>query len=219
MTLVELLVGMAIGLFLVAGSGSLMLGQLNEHRRLLLETQVQQDLRAISVLIRREAATAGSWGEPAWAAWSSRHRKGRTNPYAHVETSEDGSHLSFAASRSATRGDGDENHVLDDADRKSFRWRGGTLEFRTDGGRFQPLNDPGSVRIQRFEARIETARQALEDLCPKACEGWENCPPQRVSRVLLVHVEAQAAKDPHIHKSWDWQGSLDTDVLEGECRP
>jgi len=219
LTLVELLVGLAIGLILLAGASGLMLGQLREHRQLVLETQVQQDVRAMAALLRREVATAGAWGDPARGAWSAHQGKGRPNPYADVEASPDGSSLSLAASQAVLHGVDDDNHQLDDEDRKVFRWRAAALEFRTDGGRFQPLNDPGTVAIRHFEARIETTRHPQEGLCPKACAGWAQCPPQLVTRTLRVRLEAEAATDPRIQHRLDWRTRLDTDHIEGSCPP
>ena len=46
LTLVELMVGLAVGLFVLAGATLVVSSQLNDNRTLLLETQIQQDLRA-----------------------------------------------------------------------------------------------------------------------------------------------------------------------------
>lgn len=219
MGLVELLVGLAIGLFLLTGAGSLMLAQLREHRRLVLETQVQQDVRAIAALLRRELSTAGAWGEPDRGAWSPARGKGQSNPYAELALGDDGRSISFAASQAAQAGRPNENNQLDDTDRKALRWRQTALEFRTDGGRFQPLNDPGTVAIRHFEARIDTTRQAQEGLCPRACDGWSQCPPHWVVRTLRVRLQAEATQDPAVRQELEWQTRLDADRIEGSCRP
>lgn len=54
LSLVELMVGIAIGLFIVAAATVLVAGQLGENRRLMLDTQLQQDLRATADIITRE---------------------------------------------------------------------------------------------------------------------------------------------------------------------
>ena len=59
MSLVELMVGITIGLFVVAAATILMATQLTENRRLLTETQLQQDLRATADIITRELRRAG----------------------------------------------------------------------------------------------------------------------------------------------------------------
>ena len=59
LSLVELMVGITIGLIVVAGATLLTATQLSDNRRLLLETQVQQDLRAAADIIAREVRRGG----------------------------------------------------------------------------------------------------------------------------------------------------------------
>ena len=59
MTIVELMVGVAIGLIIVAAASLLMTNQLFENRRLLTEAQMQQDLRAAADIATREVRRAG----------------------------------------------------------------------------------------------------------------------------------------------------------------
>lgn len=59
LSLIELMVGIAIGLVIVAAASLLMTNQLVENRRLLTETQVQQDLRAATDLMAREMRRVG----------------------------------------------------------------------------------------------------------------------------------------------------------------
>ena len=62
LSIVELMVGITIGLFILAGASMVLTTQLGDNRRLLLEAQVQQDLRVASDLISREIRAAGYWG-------------------------------------------------------------------------------------------------------------------------------------------------------------
>jgi type IV pilus assembly protein PilW len=59
LSLVELMVGIAVGLIVVAASTLLVTSQLTDNRRLLLETQVQQDLRATADIVARELRRSG----------------------------------------------------------------------------------------------------------------------------------------------------------------
>ena len=63
LSIVELLVGVAIGLVITAAATLLMSGQLIENRRLLTETQVQQDLRAATDIMAREMRRVGGASE------------------------------------------------------------------------------------------------------------------------------------------------------------
>jgi Tfp pilus assembly protein PilW len=60
MSLVELLVGVTVGLFVVAAAALLVGNQLSSNRRLLSETQLHQDMRATADIVTRELRRAGS---------------------------------------------------------------------------------------------------------------------------------------------------------------
>ena len=64
LSIVELMVGVAIGLVITAAATLIMSGQLIENRRLLTETQLQQDLRAATDIMAREMRRAGGSTEP-----------------------------------------------------------------------------------------------------------------------------------------------------------
>lgn len=61
LSLVEMMVGIAVGLIIVAAATMTMATQLSDNRRLLTELQVQQDLRAATDTISRELRRAGFW--------------------------------------------------------------------------------------------------------------------------------------------------------------
>ena len=62
LSMVELMVGIALGMFLVAGASTLFVNHLDNSRRLLLEARLNQDLRATADLITRDLRRAGYWG-------------------------------------------------------------------------------------------------------------------------------------------------------------
>ncbi|HLL18201.1 MAG TPA: prepilin-type N-terminal cleavage/methylation domain-containing protein, partial [Rubrivivax sp.] len=64
LSLVEMMVGIAVGLIVVAGAALLVSSQLGENRRLLLETQLQQDMRAAMDIMSRELRRMGAQREP-----------------------------------------------------------------------------------------------------------------------------------------------------------
>lgn len=215
MTIVELLVGLTVALFLLAGAAALMTQQLHEHRRLLLESQLQADARALQVLMRRELRQAGVWGAPAAAVWQPGRAAPRANPYDAIEIQ--AGELRFAASQAVTDPPQTENQQLDLGDQKALRWRGSTLEFRTDGGRFQPLNDPTVVAVQRFEATLHSAQHDAESQCAQACGGQAQCPPRVTVRTLRIRLALASANDPSIRQDLDWQLPIDSPRVEGQC--
>ena len=69
-TLVELLVGIGTGLLIVAGAMTFLTGNLREHRSLLLESRLMQDLRTAADVITRDVRRSGYWGASADGVWS-----------------------------------------------------------------------------------------------------------------------------------------------------
>lgn len=59
LSMVELMVGVAVGLLVVAAAAMMAATQLSDNRRMLLEVQVQQDLRAAMDTMSREVRRAG----------------------------------------------------------------------------------------------------------------------------------------------------------------
>lgn len=61
LSLVEMMVGIAVAMIIVAAATMTVATQLSDNRRLLTELQVQQDLRAATDTISRELRRAGFW--------------------------------------------------------------------------------------------------------------------------------------------------------------
>ena len=79
LSIVELMIGIAIGLFIVAGATLMLTTQLGDNRRLLLEAQVQQDLRTAADMISRDIRRAGYWGQAYQQVWPA--AVAANNPY------------------------------------------------------------------------------------------------------------------------------------------
>lgn len=106
LSLVELMVGVAVGLFVVAGATMLVANQLGDNRRLLLETQIQQDLRAAADIIVRDIRRSGYWGAAQTGVWYAGSPGVTANPYTAVAPAVSGAAASSVSfNYSATRSD------------------------------------------------------------------------------------------------------------------
>lgn len=83
LSIVELMIGIVIGLFIVAGATLMLTTQLGDNRRLLLEAQVQQDLRAAADMISRDIRRAGYWGQAYQQVWPA--AAAASNPYTRID--------------------------------------------------------------------------------------------------------------------------------------
>jgi prepilin peptidase dependent protein B len=212
LSLVELMVGVAIGLFVVAGATMLVSNQLGDNRRLLLETQIQQDLRAAADIIARDIRRSGYWQAAETGVWHAGAVAVSTNPYTALAPAASGvaaSAVQFNYSRGA------ENDAVDVTDEAGFRLNNGAIQMRV-GGNWQPLTDDRTLRVTAFQVTLNTQLVPLS--CLKACAvGAVNCPPAQSLREVSVLINGQAANDPAIQRSVRSNVRLRNDVVTGAC--
>jgi prepilin peptidase dependent protein B len=157
LSIVELMVGVAVGLFIIGGAIKLFLDMFNNNRRLVLETRVNQDLRAAADIIARDVRRAGYWRGAASGVYGA-----ASNPYAaYGAASTTAGSLLYAYDR-------DGNSAVDTAERAGFQLAGNQINMIV-GGAGQPLTDPATVRITRFE--ILNAASGVQ-----WSELWQHCP-------------------------------------------
>jgi type IV pilus assembly protein PilW len=187
LSLVELMVGIAVGLFVVAAAAMLVSTQLNDNRRLLLETQVQQDLRAAADIITHELRRAGHWPDAAQFVWIPGSPP-QLNPYSEVNTA--AGEVDFSYWRKPTE-DGP----------FGFKQEGSVLKTRLALGGWQELTDGNTLRITAFSV---TPRDGppTQLPCPNLCpDGTKDCWPTLTVRELVVDLTGQAVADPAVQRS------------------
>jgi Prokaryotic N-terminal methylation motif len=213
LSIVELMVGVAIGLFVVAAATMLVTTQLSDNRRLMLETQVQQDLRASADIITRELRRAGHWGEARHSVWYSGTPAVRTNPYAWIKPTAaadsnfvDGqAETSVVLAYSRTSDEAVEDNAIAAAERFGFRRAvvGGKGVIQTQLGEdnWQALTDGNTLDVTEFTLTMN--RQPIRLACPKACPPppAADCRPILEVRDLTVFIKGRAAHDANVERS------------------
>lgn len=185
LSLVELLIGCAVALFIVSGAITLLVDHLRDSRRLLLEARVHQDMRAAADLIARDLRRAGYWQAA---------QGGALNPYRTITPT--GASATATVTYSFSR-DATENGVLDPAESTGFRLASDTLQT-LNGGSWQALTDPGTVRVTRFAVTPQIKTVPLGQFCMPACAlGSTGCPALHV-RSYLIELRGQSTTDPAI---------------------
>jgi prepilin peptidase dependent protein B len=213
LSLVELLIGLAIGLFIVAVAVTLLSSHLHEQRALMLESRLMQDLRATADLIVRDLRRAGHWGDAGAGVWRSGASAVVANPYTAVAPAAAASDtVSFRFSR-----DSSENHSVDANEQFGFRLRQGVIEMQLGGG-WQAVTDSGSVIVSAFNVRPEVQEISLERLCVLACAaGSVSCPPRQQVRSLAVSITGHATGDSSVVRSVRAAVRLRNDAIVGAC--
>ncbi len=192
LSLVEMMVGIAVGLFIVAAASTLLVSQLGDNRRLLLETQIQQDLRAaMDIVVRdlRRSQFSASAHELVARADSPRVRQNTYN----------GPVLSGAAGARQVNYEYRRNAG---SIQFGYRLHNGALQALNGLGDWQDLTDLAVLRVTAFDVDLDRAGSTANDdpqvlPCPKLCpDGTSNCWPRLRVLQLIVRITAQAVADP-----------------------
>jgi type IV pilus assembly protein PilW len=218
LSIVELLIGIALGLFVLAGATVVVTGQLSDNRRLLLETQIQQDLRAAADMIVRDVRRGGYWGSAGATVWAAAGAASAANPYRPLWVSDGGGRSELMYSYSSATQAVPENGIEDDAERFGFALDEGTgtIQMRLGGGGWQALTDSDVVRVTRFD--IQVNEQVIPVPCAKACTGGGvACWPQQTVRDVAIQIAGRAVHDANVQRSIRSDVRLRNDGLTGAC--
>jgi len=214
LSMIELLVGSAVGLVIVAAGTTVVARHARENRTLTIETRLVQDLRTAADIVARDLRRAGYWGASASGVRSDDGGAALANPYALVApeaAASDAVRLSFSR-------DVDENGSVDGNERFGFRLRSGAIELQLGDGNWQALTDPATLTVTAFEVEPRTEETSLERFCDRPCTaGSSTCPPRQQVRSFAVAIEARAVADPGVRRSVRAGARLRNGSVVGSC--
>jgi type IV pilus assembly protein PilW len=201
LSLVELMVGIAVGLFVLAGATLMLSTQLGDNRRLLLETQLQQDLRATMDIITRELRRAGTNFEASMNnVWQPGYPTPTPNALAALTISEDGSEIVYRYRRGGAQGP------------YGFRFADERIRSLI-GVNWQELTDANVMKVTSFSVTEEPVATEVMP-CPRICsDGTTACWPTLSVRTLSISIEAEAVSDASVKRSQSSRIRLRNDVL------
>ena len=212
LSLVEMMVGIAVGLVVVAGAALLVSSQLGENRRLLIETQLQQDMRASMDIITRELRRVGTLLEPVALLGLASPAGSQDNEMARLSPTTSGAGVNTL----------------------EFRYQPPlppyTFGFRRDsdgvvrsklGSAWQELTDPNVLNVTAFTI-TPTHSSSMKLPCPRLCDNGTptdptddhtNCWPTVVVREINVSMTANARSDPTVQRTLTGNVRLRNDVV------
>lgn len=208
LSIVELMVGITIGLIVVAAASLVVTTQLVDNRRLLLETQLQQDLRATADIITRELRRADYY----------------TLAYASIWDEADPAGVMPTPMGPMTPASG----VATQVEYQYMRRPGdqGPYEFRLDNGAiqsklgplasWQDLTDKAVMQVTDFTV-TSTDSQTFRLTCPQLCPppgGPEACWPTLSMRVFDVVITAHAKSDTTVQRTLNTSVRVRNDRVE-----
>lgn len=212
LSLVELMVGVAIGLIVVAASVHLSGRNIASSRSMLTDIRVVQDLRAVGDLVSRDLRRSAYWGNAILGTQNSpTSTVPPANPYAAVATAGTGT-ITYEFSRDAT-----EDDALGLSENFGFRLNQGRIEMQTATDVWQPVTDPDVVTISDFVITPVVTVLPLGHLCPTACPpGTPNCPTVTVRRFDLL-LRGQSVRDAAVVRELRSTVRLRNDQFSGAC--
>lgn len=195
LSLVELMVGIAVGLFVVAAASTLVATQLTDNRRLLLEVQVQQDLRAAADIIARDLRRAGSWGSVTAAgngvATGGAGGAPNTTPIG----------LTLGGSAGAASISYYSSRTVGTVGPYGFRRNGSVIQSQLAAAGWQPLTDENTMEVTAFDI-TPVDEPPVRAACNKRCsDGTQDCWPTLVVRSLRVNITGQSTTDSAVRRS------------------
>lgn len=210
LSLVELMVGIAVGLIVTAAATLLVSGQLAENRRLIAEAQLQQDLRASLDIIVRELRRAGLHPLPASLVWNpAGSAEPPMNPYTQNVTvtslAPDASQVEFAYA-------GGTGVSVPDL---GFRLNTTTqaLESKLRGAGWQEMTDSNAIEVTLFRVE-EVLSGETQVTCRSACsDGTNDCWPLVRSRSLSIELGARSKLDPQVSRTLQAMVRLRNDAV------
>jgi prepilin peptidase dependent protein B len=174
LSIVELMVGVAVGLFVVGGAAKLFVDNLSNNRRLLVETRINQDLRAAADLIARDLRRAGYWRNAHLGVSSDLLVPAIANAYSPVANPST-TEVTYSYAKDgnntveATEGFGVRRAV----DTTTGR---GVLELQIANGTWQPITDPLTLDIPSTGSAATTGLAITPVTPSRTAELWDACP-------------------------------------------
>ena len=238
LSIVELMVGITISLFILAGASLVLTTQLDSNRRLLLEAQLQQDLRATADMIARDIRRAGYWGKSYCNVWPASINDpancAAPNPYNTLDpelapapdgtaTLEDARSTDAEGGAAFNTDDGevDGGDASRPRERVGFRWNeeDGTIDFMISADKWQALTDKTVMRVTQFNITLN--RQVLPVPCAGAgCQALGpqcNGPLTVQSRDITFTIVVQAVHDANVQRSLRENVRLRNSVPVEQC--
>ena len=206
LSLIELMIAITVALFIAAAGGSMLVGQLREHRALALEARLTQDLRTAADVITRDLRRAGYWGNAGAVAGA--------NPYgAFTPETAAADTVSLRYSMDAS-----ENNVVDGNEQFGFRLRAGVIELQLGAGNWQALTDAGTLTVTAFSVTPTVQDVSLASFCASACSsGSATCPPHQQIRSLAVVISARLVSDARVIRTVRSDVRVRADAVIGAC--
>lgn len=212
-SLVELMVGSATGLLVIAAATSGVARDVREHQALREEARLVQDLRHAADLVTRDLRRSGHWQDAAAGLQRADGSAGAANPYAFDSVADLADGVRVRYSRDAS-----ENGVVDAEERFGFRLRGGVLQLQLGDGNWQALTDAQTLTVTGWRLTPRIEERSLEAWCAVACApGSATCPPRQQVVRVEVSLTGRSTRDATLQRTVTADARLRHAPVLGQC--
>ena len=225
-SLVELLVGVAIGLFVLAGALSLFANQSQATTQVMLEAQLNRNLRQAMDFITQDVRRAGAWENAVAGSPSKPDAPVLANPHAFLSSTT--SSITYGYGQDTARGQPSGLNLANVDEQFGVRLNNSVIESAQVQGQWQALTDARAVEVTRLSVvpRVETV--AANDSCRKRCcdaillpacptvNAPDGCP--RVQRwAFEIEIEGRSRRDPTMSRVLRGRVQVRNELLSGRC--
>jgi type IV pilus assembly protein PilW len=216
LSIVELLVGVAVGLVIVSAAIGMFVGNIGTSRKMLVEARVNQDLRAAADIVARDLRRGGYWENSIAGTMTSATgtTAAATNPNATITASSADSSIEYSVARDTPAGRSTFNTQETD-EGFGFRLSSGVLQMKIGSSGWQALTDPAIVTVNNFSITPTVTVLDVRDVCARTCVG-SSCPTVSV-RNYAVLLRGTAVADSNVTRVIREQVRVRNDALAGTC--
>jgi Tfp pilus assembly protein PilW len=214
LTIIELMIGMALGLFLIAGTLTLFAGHVTSNNALMRTIRLNNELRGTLDLIIRDLRRASYWGTAQTGAWFPGTPGVQANPFLQLDVTPDS-----VTYRYDVDGDG-----LLDAD-ESFRIQHNAadgavemLQLDTGGSATStvPVSDADLTNITALAFTL--TQRTVSTTCLKSGSGpVAPTPPVLHVREIFVTITGTLRSDATVTRTLSDSVRVQNDRVEGSC--
>lgn len=233
-SLVESMVGITLGLFVVTGALVLMSTMTKNNRDLMVETRLIQDLRTSSDLVARDIRRAGYWASAASGVYIPGSMAPiPQNAYRNIipGSCDDASAVAAALSSPASTPtlsslcyyieQGTPNNATSTLEMFGFKLgtgpndgnKAGVLYSFVAGNTPQALSDPNTVIITQFNLIPSPMTISLSS----NCVGTPANPPQVVVRAFEIELRGHPPSDNNLVRAVRTKARVRNDAVSGSC--
>jgi prepilin peptidase dependent protein B len=206
-SLVELMMGVALGLVLVAGALGAWAHHTRQTRHILAQAQVAHELRTALQLMAQNLRQAQHWRDADQGVAGPANISVWPNPH-DLQVLPQEIWWDFSPSDTAA------------SEHLAYRLHAGALQIKLGVSPWQDLSDVQTVRMTHLSFSPQSTIQALPQLCTQPCLGTEpeqTCPLHQERRFLSLSLTAQAVHDSQVKQTLQTTVALRNHLLKGRC--